>query len=69
VAVIQLTGAIHLGDTVHFLGRSTDFNQTVTSLEIEHQSIEEAAPEQEVAMKVDRRVRPGDKIFKLESEE
>jgi translation elongation factor EF-1alpha len=69
VAVIQLTGKIQVGDTVHFLGSSTDFNQNVTSLQIEHQSIEEANPGQEVAMKVNRRVRNGDKVFKLEVED
>lgn len=69
VAVIQLSGPIHLGDKVHFLGNSTDFDQDVGSLQIEHQSIEEASSGQEVAMKVDRRVRPGDRVFKLEPED
>lgn len=69
VAVIQLTGKIQVGDTVHFLGSSTDFNQNVTSLQIEHQSIEEANSGQEVAIKVNRRVRNGDKVFKLEIED
>lgn len=69
VAVIQLTGKIQIGDKVHFLGNSTDFYQDVTSLQIEHQSIEEASSGQEVAMKVDRRVRNGDKVFRLEDED
>lgn len=65
VAVVILTDSIQLGDEVHFLGRSTDFLQEVTSLQIEHQSIEEAGPGQEVAMKVSQRVRRGDKVFRL----
>lgn len=69
VAVIYLRDAIQLGDTVHILGRTTDFRQEVTSMQIEHEAIEEAGPGQEIAIKVARRVRRGDKVFKLTSED
>lgn len=65
VAVIELSGSIHLGDSVHFLGRMTDFRQEVKSLQIEHQSVEEAGAGQEVSMQVVRRVRRRDKVYKL----
>lgn len=65
VAVIQLSDAIRLGDTIHILGRTTDFRQKVNSMEIEHQGIEEAGSGSEIALKVIRRVRRGDKVFKL----
>ena len=65
VAVVALTDTIRVGDTVHIFGRTTDFRQEVKSLEIEHQPVEEAGPGQEVAVKVTRRVRPRDKVFKL----
>lgn len=68
VAVIYLSGTIRIGDDIHILGRTTDYRQNVTSLQIEHQSIEEASPSQEVALKVTRRVRRGDKVFKLTGE-
>jgi putative protease len=69
VAVIDLTDKIRVGDTVHILGRTTDFRQDVKSLQIEHQSIDEADPGEEVALKVERRVRRGDKVYKLIGEE
>ena len=69
VAVIVLSDIMQVGDTVHFLGRSTDFRQTVTSLQIEHEGVHEVGAGQEVAMKVIRRVRPRDKVFKLTEEE
>ena len=69
VAVIILTGAIRLGDQVHFLGRSTDFEQEVKSIQIEHQPISEAGPGQEIALKVERRVHPHDKVFTITREE
>ncbi len=65
VAVIDLTDTIRLGDTLHIFGRLTDLRQKVSSMEIEHQKIEEAGPGQEVALKVDRPVKPRDKVFKI----
>ena len=68
VGVIELSGGIKVGDMIHFLGRSTDFKQPVKSLQIEHEQVEEAAGGMEVALKVERRVRKGDKLFKLAEE-
>ena len=65
VGVIELSGDIKLGDMVHFLGRATDFNQKVKSIQIEHEQVEEAGAGMEIALKVERRVRKGDKVFKL----
>jgi len=69
VAVIILTGEIRLGDQVHFLGRSTDFEQEVKSIQIEHQPISAAGSGQEIALKVERRVHPHDKVFTITREE
>jgi translation initiation factor IF-2 len=69
VAVVDLSDALKIGDQVHFFGRSTDFRQEVTSMQIEHEPISEAGKGQEVAVKVDRRVRKRDKIYKLSEEE
>ena len=68
VAVIDLVGTVQLGDQVHFFGRSTDFRQEVRSMQIEHQSITEAGKGEEIAMKVERRVRNRDKVYKLSAE-
>jgi len=68
VAVMALTELIRVGDTLHFLGHSTDFKQQVTSLQIEHKPVEAAKPGEDVAMKVEQRVHPNDAIFKVEGE-
>jgi len=68
VAVLSLTESIRVGDTVHFLGHSTDFKQEVASLQIEHKDVDEAKPGDDVAMKVDQRVHPNDKVYKLTDE-
>jgi hypothetical protein len=68
VAVIMLTDVLRVGDTIHILGRSTDFEQQVTSLQIEHQAVTEVGAGAEAALKVTQRVRPRDAVFKLTSE-
>ena len=65
VAVVKLEEGIALGDTLHFLGANTDFRQEVASMQVEHEDIESASAGQEVAIKVDRRVRGGDSVFLL----
>jgi putative protease len=65
VAVLVLTDKLSVGDTVHILGRTTDLRQKIHSLQIEHESVEEAGPGQDVALKVDRRVRTGDTVYKI----
>lgn len=69
VAVVDLKDDLQVGDQVHFFGRSTDFRQEVTSMQVEHEQISEAGKGQEVAVKVERRVRKRDKIYKLTDEE
>ena len=68
VAVLTLTETLRVGDTIHILGHSTDLKQTVTSLQVEHKEITEAKPGDDVALKVNQRVHPHDKVFKLTDE-
>lgn len=68
VASLVLTEPLRVGDTIHVLGHSTDFKQEVTSLQIEHQSVEEAKPGDDVGIKVFQKVHPHDKVFKLTDE-
>lgn len=63
VAVIQLSGPIWVGDVVQILGRTTEFEQQVGSLQIEHEYIHEAGAGQKVALKVIERVRPRDVVY------
>jgi translation elongation factor EF-1alpha len=65
VAVLQLTGTIRVGDTIHFHGHSTDFRQRVDSLQIEHQNVPEGRPGQDVALKTTEKVRPNDSVIKV----
>jgi hypothetical protein len=69
VAVVELSKELKVGDKVHFLGSHTDFQQEVTSMQVEHESIMVGAADSEIAIKTTQRVRRGDSVFLLETEE
>ena len=68
VAVLALSEAIRIGDSLHFLGHATDFKQEVKSMQIEHKAVDAAKPGDDVALQVVQRVRPNDAVFKVEGE-
>ena len=65
VAVVELTDTIKVGDEIHIQGATTDFTQKVDSMQIEHESVQEAKKGQSIGLKVKDKVRPGDQVFKL----
>src|SRR2546427_5317219 len=66
VAAIRVTeDGIAIGDTVQIQGPSTNLEQTVEALQIEHAVVSRAGPGQEVGMKVRDRVREKDFVYKL----
>ena len=66
VAVLDLSKPLRVGDSISIVGETTDLQQTVTSMQVDHEDVEEAQPGQEVAVKVDSRVRPGDVVYRSE---
>ncbi len=66
VAGIRLTATLSQGDTIRIKGATTDFEQTVGSIQIEHQNIETAKKGQEIGIKVTGKVRRGDTVYKVE---
>ena len=68
VAVLQLTDRLSVGDTIHFLGHTTDFVQKVTSLEINHHHVDAVIPGDNVALKVVETVRQHDGIYRVTEE-
>jgi translation elongation factor EF-1alpha len=65
VAVLELDEPLQLGDTLLFLGHTTELIQEVTSLEVNHHKIQVAGPGQEIAVKVTDQVRAGDLVYKV----
>ncbi len=65
VAGIALTDILTVGDRIHVLGHTTDFEQEITSMQMMHQNVGEANPGDEVGVKVQFRARPGDRVYKV----
>ncbi len=66
VAAVEITaGTLRVGDTIHIKGHTTDLEETVKSMQIEKESIDEAKSGDLIGIQVSDRVREGDKIFKV----
>lgn len=66
VAGVDLTGTLKMDDRVHFLGATTDFEQRVTSMQLNRRFINQAGEGQQVGILVADRVRPGDIVYLVE---
>jgi len=67
VAAIEITeGILRVGDTIHIKGHTTDFTQTIDSMQIDKKPVQEAAAGQTIGLKVQDHVRPHDLVFKIE---
>jgi len=63
-AVIKLKVPLSVGDTVKVKGHTTDFTQTITSMQIDHVVITTAKKGDEIGLLVDSRVRSNDIVCK-----
>ena len=64
VAVIELKAPLSIGDTILIKGPSTDFEQVVDSMQIEHKNVQKAEKGQSIGLKVAQRVRETDTVYK-----
>ena len=64
VAVIELKKPLKVGDTIAVKGPTTDFEQAVDSMQIEHENVKEAKAGQSIGLKVAQRVRETDVVYK-----
>jgi translation elongation factor EF-1alpha len=65
VAVIDLSDELKVGDRISIEGATSNFEQAVNSMQIEHEDVRSATAGQSIGMKVDQRVRQGDLVFKI----
>jgi len=63
VAIVELSGVLKVGDGVHIEGHSTDFEQDISSIQIEHENLEKAKKGNAVGVKVDGQVKEGDEVY------
>jgi len=65
VAVVELTDKLSVGDRISIEGVVTNLQQTVDSIEIEHQKIQTAKAGDAIGLLVKDRVREGDAVYKI----
>ncbi len=64
VAVIELIAPLAVGDTIMIKGPTTDFEQVVDSMQIEHNNVQRAEAGQSIGLRVAQRVRENDMVYK-----
>lgn len=64
VAIVELTAPLTVGDHILLKGPSTDFEQVVESMQIEHKNIQRAEAGQSIGLKTTQKVREKDMIYK-----
>ncbi|MBI5253725.1 MAG: translation elongation factor-like protein, partial [Euryarchaeota archaeon] len=59
------SGTLSVGDNIRIKGATTDFEQKVESMQIEHASVQKAESGTSIGIKVKDRVRPNDVVYKI----
>lgn len=66
VAVLKLSDTLKVGDQIKIVGKEgEEFTQTVESMQIEHQNVQEAKAGDLIGLKVAQKVKEGYKVYKL----
>jgi len=66
VGVIKLsTKELNIGDVLRIKGHTTDFKQKVDSMQIDHVPVQKAKKGDDIGLRVKRRVRGGDSVYKI----
>jgi len=65
-AVVKLEADLKVGDKIKIKGHGKEFEQTVESMQINRQPIEQATAGQEIGLKVDQPVKEKDEVYKIE---
>lgn len=65
VAVVKLSDKIKVGERILVEGHTTNFEQNIDSMQIEHKNVNEAKKGESVGLKVAEGVRAGDKVFRV----
>ncbi|MEM5836129.1 MAG: translation elongation factor-like protein [Candidatus Aenigmatarchaeota archaeon] len=65
VAVVDVIDQISVGDKISIEGSTTNFQQIVESMEIEHNKVKTAKKGDAIGLKVIDKVREGDSVYKI----
>ena len=63
--MVELGNEVSIGDRILIRGVTTNVEQTVSSMQIEHENVDKAQAGQSIGLKVEDRVREGDTVYKV----
>lgn len=63
VAAVKLERDVKVGDCIHIKGKATEHTFTLDSMQIDRQTVQQAAAGTDVGIKIPGPVRPGDEMF------
>lgn len=66
VAIVELDATLSVGDKIKFVrGGEDQFEQTVDSIQIEHEKVESAGKGKVVGIKTEKEAKEGSEVYKL----
>lgn len=66
VAAVEVTaGKLNVGDTIHVVGHTTDFMQTIGEMQVEHETVVAARSGDQVGIRVEERARVHDRVYRV----
>jgi putative protease len=66
VAIIELSGALKVGEKIKIQGKHGEFEQPVDSIQIEHETVQQAKAKDVVGVKVAQKVDEGSVVSLVE---
>lgn len=63
VGIVKLSDPLKVGDKIKIQGHTTDIEQTIDSIQINHKDVQEAKKSDVVGIKVEDKVREDDQVY------
>jgi hypothetical protein len=64
VAIVKFNTKVKVGTELYFKGATTDFTEAAKSMQFDHKPVAVAAPKKQIGIKLKKRVREGDLVYK-----
>ena len=64
VAIVELKATLSIGDQILVKGPTSDFEQVIESMQIEHVNVSTAKRGDSIGLKVNKLVKPNDIVYK-----
>ena len=65
VGVIELSDTLNVGDAIKVKGHEREFDQSIASMQIDHDPVDSAGAGQSVGLKFDDEIKEGDMVYKV----